>query len=391
LHVVTHFYPQLGYQETFLPIVETRQGYDAYVLTSNLFNKIIYETNRVVLGPKKGKVGPSIERGIQTIRFAAALNLPLVDNLLYLIGMEKVVTELKPDVVICHGIPFLTSIRLARLKKRFPKVKLIFDDHMVYGATRGGVFRYIYVLFKYLFTPKILKSADAIVAVTYETKRFMEDIYGIPGEKIKIIPLGVDTTLFRRDQTARDVIRSKYRIDDNVVFIYVGKIIPEKGPHLLVEAALEILDEYPDVKVMLVGGGQRDYKTSIERKVNSSRFRNNFILVSAVANEELYKYYSAADVGVWPLQCSMTMLEAMSCGLPVIISDNSGAPERISEGNGLTYREKEIKDLAEKMEAMLNPKLRNSMSLRSREFAEKNDWNIISKEFLELVNIQTAK
>jgi glycosyltransferase involved in cell wall biosynthesis len=65
-----------------------------------------------------------------------------------------------------------------------------------------------------------------------------------------------------------------------------------------------------------------------------------------VPNSELVGYYSAADVGVWPLECSIGMQEAMSCGLPVIISDKIGAPERISNGNGLAYREGDIEDLA---------------------------------------------
>jgi glycosyltransferase involved in cell wall biosynthesis len=386
LHVIDWFYPQLGYQETFLSKAEREQGYDVYVLTSNLFDKTIYEANRGIFGQRKTKVGQSVERGIKTIRLPA-FHLPIVNNL-YLLGLEKVVAKLRPDVIICHGIVFLTAIRAARLKKRLPGVKLIFDDHMTYNATRRGIFRYIYALFKLAFTPAILKSSDAIVAVTHETKTFMEEVYGIPTEKISIIPIGVETTLFRRDPRAREKIRTKYGIaNDDVVFIYAGKIIPEKGPHLLVEAALKILNEYPNVKIILVGGGKHDYKILVNKMISSSGFGNSFILIPEVTNEELYKYYSAADVGVWPLQCSIAMLEAMSCGLPLLISNNSGALERISEGNGLMYREGDLKDLAEKMKILLNPKLRKSMSLRAREFAEKNDWNIISKRFLELVDI----
>ncbi len=47
---------------------------------------------------------------------------------------------------------------------------------------------------------------------------------------------------------------------------------------------------------------------------------------------ELYKFYSMSDVGVWPKQCSMTVLEAMSCEIPVIISNKTGAPERVYDG-----------------------------------------------------------
>ena len=57
--------------------------------------------------------------------------------------------------------------------------------------------------------------------------------------------------------------------------------------------------------------------------------------MDAVPNKELFKYYNAADIGVWPLQCSVTMLEATACGLPAIISDRCGATERVAAGNGI--------------------------------------------------------
>lgn len=385
LHIIEYFYPQLGYQETFLPKAETKCGHKVYVLTSNLFDKAIFEANEKILKTRKKSPGKSVERGIETIRLPA-IHLPIV-NKLYLLGLEAAITKLRPDVIVCHGIVFLTSIRVAKLKTKLPAVKLIFDDHMTFNATRGGLFRYMYTLFRLMFTPRILRSADAIVAATYETRRFMEEIYGIPRDKIKIIPLGVETTLFRRDPVARKTIRSICGIDNNdIVFIYAGKIVPEKGVHLLVEAALNMVDKFHNVKIMIVGGGKQKYKNLLSERTDSSGSRDRFIFVPNIANQELYKYYSAADVGVWPLQCSMTMLEAMSTGLPVIISDNSGALERISEGNGLQYKEGDTNDLAEKMKMMLDSNVRKKMGLRARRFAEKNDWKIISEHFLKLMN-----
>jgi len=386
LHVIDHFYPQLGYQETFLSMTETGQGHDVTVLTSNLIAKGAYEANRDFIDSRKTKIGQSIERGIKTIRLPA-LRLPIVDNL-YLLGMEETIARLKPEVIICHGITFLTSVRLARLKHRFPNVKLIYDDHMTYNATRGGIFYRIYYLFRLMLIPAILRSADRIIAVTLETRDFMEHVYGIPRGDIEVVPLGVDTTLFRRDLKAREEIRARYGIrDEDVVFIYSGKIVPEKGPHLLIGAALKMIAEHSNVVIMLVGGGRNHYRDLLSERTGSSRFRHKFLSVSSVPNKELFRYYSAADVGVWPLQCSISMLEAMSCGLPVIISDKSGALERIDNGNGLMYREGDIEDLAEKMETLLDHKTRRTMSLKALEFAKENDWNIVSARFLSLVDI----
>lgn len=385
LHVIDRSYPILGYQETFLARVEAEQGHDAYLLTSNLIDRTVYKLNKDILGQQKMNVGQFLERGVKTIRLPA-LCLPVIDTLC-LFGLEEVVTKLNPDVIICHGIAFLSAIRLARLKKRLPKVKLIFDDHMTSRNTRGGVYNWIYGLFKLLAMPLILGSSHHFVAVTLETKRFMEHVYGIPVNKIKIIPLGADTKLFHRDLVARKQVRSKFNINDSdVVFIYAGRIVPEKEVHLLVEASLKVINDFPGVKIMLVGGTTKEYEETLRRRVSSSRFKSNFNFVAAVPNEELYKFYSAADVGVWPPRsASVSINEAMACGLPIILSDDSSVNEVICGGNGMLYHSESVLDLVDKMEKMVVGKRREVMSSEARKFAENNDWHHISDRFLELI------
>jgi glycosyltransferase involved in cell wall biosynthesis len=385
LHIIDHFYPQLGYQETFLPKVETEQGYTVYVLTSNLYDKTLYEANKGILGQKKTKVGQSIERGIKTIRLSA-FHLPIV-NKLYLLGLEEAIVKLRPDVIICHGIVFLTSIRVARLKRHLNEVKLIFDDHMTYNATRGGWTHIMYKIFKIIFTPMLMKNVDRFVAaVSPETKRFMEDIYGIPTSRIEVISLGVDRSIFRYNYDARMTIRRKYGIKDNdIIFLYVGKIIPEKGVNLLVNAALKLCKKYYNVKIMMIGGSFDSYIKKMMEKVKKSGFVDRFIFIDAIPNSQLYQFYSAGDVGVWPLQCSISMLEAMSCSLPIIISDKSGTPERVNEGTGLLYHEGDVNDLRIKMEEMYDERLRKDMSRNAEKYMEMFDWNIISKQFLNFV------
>ena len=107
-----------------------------------------------------------------------------------------------------------------------------------------------------------------------------------------------------------------------------------------------------------------------------------FSFIDMVDNRKLFEYYSASDVGVWPLQCSLTMIEAMSCGLPIIISDESGTPDRVENGSGFLYLNGSFKDLAEKMLLLVNESRRKTMSLRARQFAEQHDWMIVSEEFL---------
>jgi len=383
LHIIDHFYPVLGYQETFLAKAHTRNN-ETLVITSDRYIKAFYIANKSLLKRRVIGSGYFIERGIKVLRLPTLFDIPPF-NKPWLVGLEQAVVDFKPDIIIVHGIVSITSVRIARLKLRLLTAKLIFDDHMTYNATRGSWTRLIYRMFKKIFTPILLKAADVFVAaVSYETKRFMEETYGIPAGRIAVIPLGVDRSIFRHNLKAKIIVRRRYGIrDDEVVFIYTGKLIPEKGIHLLVSAGIELCNKHPNVKIMFVGGGYRAYVEKLRERLGRSGLIDRFIFVEAVPNDQLYQYYSAADVAVWPLQCSIGMIEAMSCSLPIIISDKSGTPERVSEGTGLLYREGDVNDLRGRMEELLDEKRRKIMAKNAKRYTERLDWNIVSKRFLD--------
>jgi glycosyltransferase involved in cell wall biosynthesis len=383
LHVIDHIYPVLGYQETFLAKAHSREN-ETIVITSDRYTEAIYDANVRLLGKRILGSGLFVEDGLKIMRLPVRLDIRFL-NSPWLIGLENAVASFRPDVIIVHGIVSSTSIRLAMLKPKLKSSKLIFDDHMTYNATRGGWTSLLYGLFKTIFTPLFIKSASAFVAVTHETREFMRKVYGIPSEQITIIPLGIDKDRFYYDSRARDLIRKKYEIGDGeVVFIYAGKIIPEKGVHLIVDAALQMCAHHDNVKFMIVGGNNPSYLASLKRRIKGMRTEKYFIFVDAVPNQELYKYYCAADAGVWPLQCSVTMLEATACGLPIIISDKCGAPERVKSGNGFLYKESDPIDLARKFVLLLDDKLREQMSERALACAKTLCWNDLAARFLQV-------
>ncbi len=384
LHIIDHIYPMLGYQETSLAKVHSR-SFETRVITSDQYTRSIYEANENLLKKRIVGIGLSTENGIEILRLPVRFNIELL-NSPWLVGLESAVTSFEPDAIIAHGMVNITSIRLAMLKPKMAHVKLVFDDHMTFDASRGGWVNVLYKLFRTVFTPIFLKAADAFVAVTHETKRFMHEVYGIPSERIAIIPLGIDFELFCHDSRARDLTRKKFRIQDSdVVFIYAGKIIREKGVHLLVDAALQVCKKYDQVRFMIVGGQDPSYLDMLKRKISRARMSSRFSFINAVPNKELHEYYSAADVGVWPLQCSMTMLEATACGLPIIISDKSGATERATHGNGLLYREYDSSDLEAKITLMLDDKLREKMSENAVSYAKTLCWDDLAARFLDVL------
>jgi len=375
VHIQDYFVPVLGYQEAFLPREQAKLGHEVSVVACDRYLDRIYSANKSLLGENRIiGTGFFVEEGINVWRLKTLFERP--PNIVWVHGLEEKVSELEPDIVIMHSIISLSAIRIAWLKKRRGNFKLIYDDHMAFGASQSKL-RVLYPVFKWTFSYLIQKNADALVGVADTSKAFMNKKYGIPLERIAVVPLGADDELFKFSTSDRREIRDRLSLEEsNTVFIYAGKIIPEKAPHLLIEAAIRLMYNHDNVRVVLVGNGPETY---IEK------------MRDAVPNKSLPKFYSAADVAVWPCECSLSMMEAMACSLPVIISDASETTERVSYNNGLTYHGDDILSLSQQMEKLLDPKLRREMGANGRKLIEeKLNWRTIARQFIELAEHNTA-
>ncbi len=384
VHVIDYFQPKLGYQETFLAKEHARAGHEVYVVTSDRYNPIVYSGDAAtsLMGNRIVSAGFFVEEGIKVWRLKPLYEIP---HAIWLRSVEHKILELKPDIVIVHSIVTFSAIRIARLKKKLGNFKLIYDDHMTPNKSQSKM-KVLYPLFRWLFSSSIQKAADGLVAIVPETKEFMHQKYGIPLERISVIPQAADDELFRFDAIARQEIRKQFSIkEDDIVFIYAGRIVPYKRLPVLIEAAANLMTKHNNIRVMLVGGGSQAYIEELKQTIKTKSLESRFVWHEAVPNEQLYKIYSAADVAVWPYGASIGMREAMACGLPIIIGENSMETELIEYKNGLTYREEDVSDLAEQMEKLLDKQLRSEMSRNSRKLVEDRfNWKSIAQQFIGL-------
>jgi glycosyltransferase involved in cell wall biosynthesis len=387
--IITYYFePRLGYQEPNLAKELAKLGHDVYVVTSNKRYPAdpVYQPLSHSIGKRTAQEGFLLEEGIKVIRLRARLEIFLRT---WLKNLEKTVIELKPDVVQVNGLTRFSSFRIAFLKwRKRLSFKLVYDEHMVYSVVRKNLLgKAFYLLFRTAVRPLLLAQGGAFIAVTEETSAFMKKECGIPLSKTEVIPLGVNHHVFKVDEASRKSIRKFYDIpEDDVVFIYVGKVIPRKGPHLLIDAGLRLFENHKHFKLFFLGDGESDYIHEMQERINKTGFTRHVIWHKGVENRELFKFYSAADVGVWPLQETITTLEASSCGLPIIIKNSLSLRDRISHGNGLEYRAGDTGDLARCMKKLLlNKALRKGMGKRGRELIEQRmSWGLTAKRYVEV-------
>lgn len=390
VHVASYYMPQLSYHEPYLAKEHAKLGHDVYVITSDKAYPLgIYKSLEQSLGTRNLKTGFYKDDGVTVIRLKTLFEVSMRP---WIQGMEKILVSLNPDLIYVHTITGIHSIRIAFLKAiRKIKGRLIYDDHMHYGVMKKGVLgKLFYSIYRIIFTKFFLSQTDIFIAITEEIKLFMNKEYRIPQDKIVVIHLGVDTETFKFSQSARKELRSAYNISDNdIIFIYAGKIIEGKGIHLLLKAGIQLMKNHSNIYLFILGDGDQKYINQMKEIVRIRGVENRIIWHKAVENRELYKYYSAADVGVWPLQETITILEACSCGLPVIFKDSLNLKHLISNNNGFTYREGNTDDLAKYMEILiLDENLRLSMGKRGSELMEKEySWTKIAKQSLELCGL----
>ena len=227
-----------------------------------------------------------------------------------------------------------------------------------------------------------LHRADRIVAVSEHERGNMIDFYEAPGDRIQVIPCGVDMDVFK--PMPRDEARRELGLGDGNVLLYVGRVQPLKGPELLLESVARMgLNE--GLKVLIVGGdvtGDEEV-TKVRRLAEELGIDHLVSFEGTVPHRRLVHYYNAADLCVVPSfyeSFGLVAAEAMACGTPVVATAVGGLPETVKDGlNGSLVRDRNPEVLAEKISLLLNDvRLRGLLASRARESVAALDWPTVA-------------
>jgi len=186
---------------------------------------------------------------------------------------------------------------------------------------------------------------------------------------VETINPGVDTDQFSPGNTTLSATKH---------LLFVGRFVPAKNLTLLIEAFDEVVDNHPDAELVLVGDGPR--RNQIERAVNRRDLHSHVDFRGYVANENLPQLYRSASGFVLSSKTErypITLLEAMSCGVPVVGPEIGAIPEIIDDGeNGLLYPPGSTERLESAISKILSDEeLRHFYSQNARNKAtEKFDW-----------------
>ena len=220
----------------------------------------------------------------------------------------------------------------------------------------------------------LFRSTSAFLVMGKLNQEFY-DSYGVPREKCFRMPYPVDNAFFVRAaekaRAHRAEVRARYGIPvDAVVVVFVGKLIPRKRPHDVLEVVRRLQPTLPYLGALLVGDGK--LRASLEAEIAQKGLRNAF-LFGFKNQTELPAVYAISDIFVLPSavdKWGLVANEAMACGLPVVVSDRTGVSgDLVKHGeNGFVYPAGDVASLERLVSALaLNSELRRQMGKRSSE------------------------
>ena len=214
---------------------------------------------------------------------------------------------------------------------------------------------------------RLLQRAQLIDTVSKTYINWAMETFGLPRERLVLIPNGVDEEMF--SPCPRDEAREKLGLNGlSRVVGFVGTLTWYCGVERLIEASLTILERYPDTTFLVVGDGRE--RPGLETMAEERGVRDSFLFVGRVPYEKVPDYINASDVSaiLWPSvrmqkvgSSAVKLRQYLACGCPVVASRGDGHefieenglgwlvvpedPEQVAEaictGLGLTSEEKE--------------------------------------------------
>lgn len=179
-----------------------------------------------------------------------------------------------------------------------------------------------------------------------------------------------------------------YPEDDTINFVFVARVMKEKGIEQYLDAAAYIRKKYPQTRFHICGFCEQDYKERLE-----TCHELGVIQYHGLVND-MSKIYQMSACTVhptyYPEGLSNVLLESAACGRPIITTNRSGCREVIDDGvNGYIVNQKDSGDLIKKIEKFLSLTLeeRRKMGMEGRKKVEREfDRQIVIKKYIEEIN-----
>jgi glycogen(starch) synthase len=283
--------------------------------------------------------------------------------------------RVKPDLV--HGHDWLVAPAAAGLAERLG-VPFVTTVHATeHGRHNGWVDKhpqsYIHGIETWM-----ARRADAVIACSQYMREHVSDVFGLPEDRVTVIPNGVDPDDLRPAPAADlAALRARFAAPGDRLILLVGRLVHEKGFQLALDALPGLIRRLGNVRFLVAGSGPHE----VELKAQARRLGldRHGTFAGWIGDDVLHSLYAIADLCVVPSfyePFGLVALEAMASGCPCIVADTGGLREVVPNDDvGLRFRSRDPRSLARMVERVLTDEaLRRRLIAESAEHVLAFDW-----------------
>lgn len=344
----------------YIRVIRVKAGPKHYMPRDNFFNVVDEFAESVLRRVNSEKIKYDLIHtnyvfsGIIGLKLKAKLRLPLVH--------------------VYHSIGIVRFEALQKLKKQ--------ATDYVFFKTRN------------MAEAEIAKKSTAIISTSPIEKNLIKKYFNITVDKIKFIPIGVDTNIFRPIKTT--AARSRLKMPPKKkILLYVGRLEWRKGVGTLLYAFKEVLKKYPGSLLYIRAGGvsktaellEHAERVRLEQIALELGIAHNIKYVKPKSKKVLSYYYNAADVTVTPSYYEpfgIVPIESMACGTPVVGSRTGGIRYTVVDGvTGYLAEPRNPIDLAKKIISALKKGKKSCAVSCIERVHEHFLWDKIVKQYIK--------
>ncbi|NLG88376.1 MAG: glycosyltransferase family 4 protein [Clostridiaceae bacterium] len=340
----------------------SEQGHNVTVITSidgeeefhSSDNKKIYSVSSYYVKP------------INFINSVLQMNLSMFEKAVEIINNGEMF-----DIIHLHD--WLVAFVGKSMARVYP-IRQVCNIHSTEYGRKAGIHNEIQSFINNV-EKKMVHAIKHVIVNSMYMKNEVNTLFDRTTENIHVIPNGIEPdrlSLIPRDMN----FRKKYAQDNEKIVFFIGRLVNEKGVHVLMDAIPIVLSKYRDVRFIIAGSGpERD---TLEKKAIDNGVADRVHFTGYIDDEELYKMYKCVDIAVFPSlyePFGIVALEAMVANLPVVVSEAGGFNEIVTNRyNGMKFRTGRSDLLADCIiELLTSPELAAEIT--------KNAWNTIYEKY----------
>lgn len=287
------------------------------------------------------------------------------------------------DVIHCHGIFHFGSNAPFLIKSKTP-IAITIHGLLDKWALRNGHLKKM--IFSFLLQKRLLKSANLIQINNRDELADLKQYLGFQHANVAIIPNGMELSEMS-NLPAKNIFRTQFGLpSDKKIVLFMGRLNIKKGLDLLLPAFKQYTQNHDD-SLLVIAGPDDGYQAEVEQFIKENALQSKIIMVGMLIDDTKKAALSDATIFALPSYSegfSIAALEAMTAGVPCLVSDRIGFDGTVSQYEAGYEAPLTVSGVAEGLEKLLqNEDYRKKVATNARQMVEKlYDIEIVARQLI---------